>query len=131
MSLRRFDLPTHGKTESRNRRMNKKDLSERDICSKFVGPAIKRAGWDGMMQIREEVPLPPLAEQRRIVAKVNALMSFCDQLETKLAATQSEGGRLLEAVLHSALATAGTACAGLDGAGMYIATAPLRAALAG
>ena len=35
--------------------MNKKDLSERDICSKFVGPAIKRAGWDGMMQIREEV----------------------------------------------------------------------------
>src|ERR1017187_2260430 len=36
-------------------RMNKKDLSERDICSKFIGPAVKRAGWDGMMQIREEV----------------------------------------------------------------------------
>src|SRR6266571_1489546 len=35
--------------------MNKKDLSERDICSKLIGPAIKRAGWDGMMQIREEV----------------------------------------------------------------------------
>jgi type I restriction enzyme, R subunit len=35
--------------------MNKKDLSERDICSKFIGPAIKRVGWDGMMQIREEV----------------------------------------------------------------------------
>jgi type I restriction enzyme R subunit len=35
--------------------MNKKDLSERDICSKFISPAIKRAGWDGMMQIREEV----------------------------------------------------------------------------
>jgi type I restriction enzyme, R subunit len=35
--------------------VNKKDLSERDICSKFVGPAVKRAGWDGMMQIREEV----------------------------------------------------------------------------
>jgi type I restriction enzyme R subunit len=35
--------------------MNKKDLSERDICSKFTGPAVKRAGWDGMMQIREEV----------------------------------------------------------------------------
>ena len=27
--------------------MNKKDLSERDICSKFIGPAIKHAGWDG------------------------------------------------------------------------------------
>jgi type I restriction enzyme, R subunit len=35
--------------------MNKNDLSERDICSKFIGPAVKRAGWDGMMQIREEV----------------------------------------------------------------------------
>jgi len=35
--------------------MNKKDLSERDICSKFIGPAVKRAGWNGMMQIREEV----------------------------------------------------------------------------
>jgi type I restriction enzyme, R subunit len=35
--------------------MNKKDLRERDICSKFIGPAVKRAGWDGMMQIREEV----------------------------------------------------------------------------
>src|SRR3984893_3376739 len=34
--------------------MNKKDLSERDICSKFIGPAVKRAGWDGMLQIREE-----------------------------------------------------------------------------
>ena len=35
--------------------MNKKDLSERDICSKFIGLAVKRTGWDGMMQIREEV----------------------------------------------------------------------------
>jgi type I restriction enzyme R subunit len=35
--------------------MNKQDLSERDICSKFIGPAILRAGWDPMLQIREEV----------------------------------------------------------------------------
>src|SRR5258708_25633313 len=35
--------------------MNKQELSERDSCSKFIGPAVKRAGWDGMMQIREEV----------------------------------------------------------------------------
>ena len=35
--------------------INKRDLSERDICSKFIGPAVKRTGWDGMMQIREEV----------------------------------------------------------------------------
>ncbi len=35
--------------------MNEKDLSERDICSKFISPAVKRAGGDGMMQIREKV----------------------------------------------------------------------------
>src|SRR5579864_6483692 len=35
--------------------MNKKDLSERDICTKFITPAVKRAGWDEMVQVREEV----------------------------------------------------------------------------
>ena len=35
--------------------MNKKDLSERDICTKFVTPAVTQAGWDLQSQIREEV----------------------------------------------------------------------------
>jgi type I restriction enzyme R subunit len=35
--------------------MNKKDLSERDICTKFIPPAVKQAGWDVLSQIREEV----------------------------------------------------------------------------
>ena len=26
--------------------MNKKDLSERDICTKFITPAIIKSGWD-------------------------------------------------------------------------------------
>jgi len=33
----------------------KKDLSERDICTKFITPALKEAGWDIKKQIREEV----------------------------------------------------------------------------
>jgi type I restriction enzyme R subunit len=33
----------------------KKALSERDICSKFISPALKRAGWDDLTQVREEV----------------------------------------------------------------------------
>ncbi|HEY1234917.1 MAG TPA: type I restriction endonuclease, partial [Candidatus Binatia bacterium] len=35
--------------------MNKKALSERDICTKFITPALRKAGWDEMLQIREEV----------------------------------------------------------------------------
>jgi hypothetical protein len=35
--------------------MNKKSLSERDICTKFITPAIEKAGWDTHLQILEEV----------------------------------------------------------------------------
>jgi type I restriction enzyme R subunit len=35
--------------------MDKKQLSERDICTKFIIPAVKQAGWDEMSQIPEEV----------------------------------------------------------------------------
>jgi type I restriction enzyme S subunit len=49
------------------------------------------------------VPLPPIAEQRRIVAKVDELMAVCDGLEESLAEEQTERGRLLEALLHDAL----------------------------
>ncbi len=34
---------------------DKKSLSERDICTKFITPAIQQAGWDILTQVREEV----------------------------------------------------------------------------
>ncbi len=34
---------------------SKKDLSERDICTKYIQPAIEKAGWNPLTQIREEV----------------------------------------------------------------------------
>ena len=37
--------------------MNKKGLSESDICDKFIRPAMEAAGWDGMAQIYREYPL--------------------------------------------------------------------------
>ena len=37
--------------------INKLELSETDIISKFILPAIKSSGWDDMTQIREEVKL--------------------------------------------------------------------------
>nr|MBP7901118.1 type I restriction enzyme HsdR N-terminal domain-containing protein [Gammaproteobacteria bacterium] len=37
--------------------MNKQQLSERDICSKFITPALQKAGWDLQSQVREEFSL--------------------------------------------------------------------------
>lgn len=37
--------------------VSKHALSERDICTKFITPAIEQAGWDIATQIREEFPL--------------------------------------------------------------------------
>ena len=37
--------------------MDKRQLSERDICTKFITPALEKAGWDIATQVREEFPL--------------------------------------------------------------------------
>jgi type I restriction enzyme S subunit len=52
------------------------------------------------------IPIPPLAEQHRIVTKVDALMVLCDRLEASLAATAATRRRLLDALLAEALAPA-------------------------
>ena len=49
------------------------------------------------------VPLPPLAEQHLIVARVDELMALCDQLEASLATGDDTRRRLLDALLHEAL----------------------------
>ena len=52
---------------------------------------------------RIRFPVPPLAEQHRIVAKVGELMTLCDQLEASLANGESTRSRLLDSLLHNAL----------------------------
>ena len=49
------------------------------------------------------IPLPPLAEQHRIVAKVNELMTVCDALEQQLSMQEQDAERFMEAVLHGML----------------------------
>ena len=57
-------------------KLDKKKLSEADICENFITPAIQQAGWDTLEQIYREYTLRPAAwlcadtrqaEQSRIV----------------------------------------------------------------
>jgi type I restriction enzyme S subunit len=49
------------------------------------------------------IPLPPLSEQRRIVTKVDEMMSLCDRLEASLTTGEETRRRLLDALMSEAL----------------------------
>ncbi len=49
------------------------------------------------------IPLPPLPEQERIVAKLDHLMQVCDKLEQSIRASQEQNEKLLQQVLREAL----------------------------
>jgi len=55
-------------------RMDKRSLTERDICTKFILPAVKQAGWDMMLQVREEVFFTKgrITVRGKLVARGNA-----------------------------------------------------------
>ncbi len=50
-------------------------------------------------------PIPPLEEQKRIVAKVDQLMALCDELEAKLNQSQQRNEKLMEATVRQLLGT--------------------------
>ena len=54
--------------------------------------------------LKMSIGLPPLAEQHRIVAKVDEVRAICDLLEASLASGDDTRCRLLDALLHEALA---------------------------
>lgn len=92
-------------------------FSEADLDKQFLylyllqkTREIKNAGHGiSMVHMTKEkmeqlvVPLPPLAEQRRIVARVEELMSLLDRLEATLKIRDTTRARLLEALLADAL----------------------------
>lgn len=49
-------------------------------------------------------PMPPLAEQKRIVEKVDSLMKLCDDLESKIEKQKNYSNRLMESIIKSSLA---------------------------
>ena len=52
------------------------------------------------------LPIPPLAEQHRIVAKLDELMALCDQLKSRLSETQTTQFHLADTMAEKALARA-------------------------
>ncbi len=57
-----------------------------------------------MGTIREiSVPLPPLAEQKRIVEKLEKLMKYCDELELNIRESKKNAESLLQVALKEAL----------------------------
>ena len=71
------------------------------LAEYFTGTGIKHFTGKGLAAY--SFPLPPLAEQHRIVAKVDELMALCDRLEASLAMGDETRGRLVEALLHEPL----------------------------
>lgn len=72
----------------------------------FVFDEQTGAGRGGLPKNRMDmiaVALPPLAEQHRIVAKVDELMALCDRLEASLANGAKSRNRLLDALLAESL----------------------------
>ena len=65
------------------------------------GTTIKNLGLKAMNEL--PIPLPPLAEQHRIVAKVDELFTLCDQLKARLQAASETQLTLTEALVEQAL----------------------------
>lgn len=76
------------------------------LSARNVRSAMKKSPTlrDFLLQNVQPIPIPPLAEQRRIVAKVDALMALCDRLQASLTAAVTTRRRLLDALLGDALA---------------------------
>jgi len=70
-----------------------------EMCQRGIAyPAIKSTDFRLL-----PFPLPPLAEQHRIVAKFNELMALCDQLEENISISNNSRSNLITAILHEAL----------------------------
>lgn len=67
----------------------------------FTGATIKHL--TGRSLARYPIPIPPLLEQQRIVARIDQLMGLVGQLEVQLTASEKTAGELLDAVIHELL----------------------------
>ena len=92
------------------------ELSQDYLCHLINSPFVRQQSKDNTQGIGNQnlvlrlingfaLPIPPLAEQHRIVAKLDELMVLCDRLEKKLAGGDDTRRRLLDALLHEVVVT--------------------------
>lgn len=80
------------------------------LSQTFLSMSVKSDTRVAMPKINQDelnkilVPVPPLAEQKRIVAKVDSLLSLCDALEVKLKAARDSSSTLMEVAARQVLA---------------------------
>ena len=90
------------------------ELSQDYLCHLINSPFVRQQSKDNTQGIGNQnlvlrlingfaLPIPPLAEQRRIVAKVDELIALCGQLEARLNTGDATRNRLLDALLHETL----------------------------
>ena len=92
--------------------MNKKELSERDICTKFITPALRQAGWDELTQLREEVSFTKgrIIVRGKMVSRGKAKRADYNKLVTAFKAQAFQRDVAAAAFLRPAIA--GVALAG-------------------
>ena len=82
------------------------------MLQNFVKPAylifdsVTGAGREGLPKYNLEqfaIPLPLLAEQKRIVEKLEKLMKYCDELEANIKQSKANAEALLQVALKEAL----------------------------
>ena len=90
-----------------------KQIESRYVLDVLSSPYIQKTTFDSLRGIAYKglnlnlltsflIPLPSLAEQKRIVSKVDQLMHLCDELETRLNQSKKDSEMLMRAVLHEA-----------------------------
>ncbi len=94
--------------EAANRRYLMLYLNSPVSCDYFAGSSKQTTNLASinMTQLRSApIPIPPEEEQRRIVAKVDELIAFCDQLEANIREKNNVAINYTEAIVHQ-IATA-------------------------
>lgn len=102
MNMRAKPFTSHVSSEYLNLFM--KTGMTKEILLSHAKEAISQASLNQGQISSLPVPLPPKAEQQRIVAKVDELMAICDTLKTRIEEAQATQVHLADAVVEQAVA---------------------------